>query len=44
MPAMIEKGNNQDALSARNKRLAIILGVIAASIYGGYIIGFYFLQ
>jgi len=44
MPAMIEKGNNQDVLSARNKRLATILGVLAVSIYSGYIIAFYFLK
>jgi hypothetical protein len=44
MHTMIENRNNSNDLSVRNRRLAIILGLIAASIYGGYIIGFYFLQ
>jgi len=44
MPAMIKNGNNSDELSTRNKRLATILGVLAVSIYSGYIITFYFLK
>lgn len=44
MPAMIKNGNNRDELSTRNKRLAAILGVLAVSIYSGYIIAFYFLK
>lgn len=44
MPAMTENRNNPDVLSTRNKRLATILGLLAASIYGGYIIAFYFLK
>jgi tetrahydromethanopterin S-methyltransferase subunit F len=42
MYTMIENRNNRNDLSGRNKRLAIILGLMAATIYGGYILVFYF--
>ncbi len=42
MQKIVEQRKSRNELSAKNRRLAILLGVAAASIYAGYILAFYF--
>ncbi len=39
---MVEQRKSCNELTAKNRKLAILLGVLAASIYSGYILAFYF--
>lgn len=39
---MVDHHNHHDEQAARNIKLAILLGLIAASVYGGYILAYYF--
>lgn len=42
MSIMVDQRDYREELAVRNKRLAIIIGLIAAGIYGGYILAYYF--
>ena len=42
MSNMADQRNRTERLAARNKKLAVVLGLMAASIYGGYILAYYF--
>jgi len=39
---MAQEGKYSKRLSAKNKRLAFLLGLVSISIYAGYILAYYF--
>ena len=42
MQKMVDPRKFQNELSAKNRKVAILLGLVAASIYAGYILAYYF--
>lgn len=42
MPVVNNTRSNPESLSRKNRRLAMVLGLVAASIYAGFILAYYF--